>query len=220
MEAAQFHDALSESQRGLRRLEIVIGVITIALGVGMAAASPVIVAEQVEKEAAAPRAPAAEDPMADILGDLRKKRGMAPKKAEAAAPPKSKEMKKAEGTASAAWWFGFSIALLGLVLIAQKLLLPKPDIARLLIDAPQDVVWFYKKISTGSVSGVRVARFEFLVFGLANKKTVEVKLTPAIVASALEGAARLVPHATTGFSRELGKAFKTNPRDLAKNLPA
>ena len=218
METAQFHHALRSSQYKLKRLEIVIGIVAILVGGAMAAISPKIVAEQVEKEAAMPKPPPKRNPLAGLVSPF-KPSGSGNAITAPTVPqerPKSREMKKAEGTAKVVWWVGFLMAMLGVVIIGQKVLLAKPNIAKILAEAPKDVVWMYKKVSTAKVSGVRVARFEFLVFGLTNKKRVEVKLPKEVVKAALESAQTLVPHATVGYTKKHETMFKHSPAELAR----
>ena len=216
----QILQTIRSSQKKMQRFEVIVGVVSVILGVAMIAMSPMIVAEQAEKEASSPAPVPRATPLNAYLAELRAKNGNTKVASPTVASPRivSTAMKKAKGTAKAVWWVGFGMALLGIVLIGQKIIFAKPNIAKILAETPKDVVWLYKKVQTGSVSGVRVARFEFLVFGLANKKLVAVKLKPEIVKESLGDAATLAPHATVGYSRKMATVYKNNPLDLQKGL--
>lgn len=91
------------------------------------------------------------------------------------------------------------------------------DIVELLEEHPERVVWVYKKISTGSVSGVTVARFLFVVFGLDNKRLVEVRLPARDVDRLLEELHAQLRHATFGYSAELEREYRNNPQNLRRS---
>lgn len=192
--------ALKRSQNKGRYFEMGVGVVTILMGIGFSAMSPMIVREQVEEEVQR----ASEQRRADLLAD-------------ALTPPVSQDMKKAHGTANVIWWVGIIAMLVGAILVAQKTWFAKPDIAHMLQNRPQKVVWLYKKVSTGEMTGVQIARFEFLVFGLDTGKRVEVKLGSDVLRQALEHARTLTPYATVGYTAERERSFKKDPTSLRQD---
>ncbi len=90
------------------------------------------------------------------------------------------------------------------------------DIVELLESQPERVVWVYKRVSTGAVHGVTVARFYFVVFGLDNKRRVQVRLPARDADRLIEELVTQLPRATFGYSAELERRYKNNPQDLRK----
>lgn len=90
------------------------------------------------------------------------------------------------------------------------------DIARLLVEDPQQVVWIYRQINTGKVSGVQVAQFQFIVFGLRNKRRIPVRLPASAINLLLEDIPMHLPHVTLGYSQETEKTFRESPDALLR----
>jgi hypothetical protein len=91
------------------------------------------------------------------------------------------------------------------------------DIPDLLEQTPQRVVWVYKKVSSGSAYGVTVARFSFVIFALDNKRRVQVRLPARDADRLLDILQAELTHATFGYSRELERQYKSDPKSLRKN---
>lgn len=89
------------------------------------------------------------------------------------------------------------------------------DIAEVLTHDPQQVVWVYRRVNTGRVSGVQVAQFNFIVFGFRSKRQVPVRLPSHAVDFLMQQLPKALPHVTVGYSPEYAKAFRQNPDALA-----
>lgn len=90
------------------------------------------------------------------------------------------------------------------------------DIAKLLLDHPQKIVWIYRQMNTAKVSGVQVAQFQFIVFGLRNKQRVRVRLPMTAVHALLEEVPTHFAHVTLGYNADLEKTFRQNPEALLR----
>lgn len=90
------------------------------------------------------------------------------------------------------------------------------DLPRLLAEDPQQIVWIYRQVNTGAVSGIQVAQFQFIVFGLRNKRRVPVRLPASAINLLLEEIPIYLPHVTLGYSRDIEKAFRENPDALLR----
>lgn len=90
------------------------------------------------------------------------------------------------------------------------------DIARLLAEDPQQIVWIYRQINTGKVSGVQVAQLQFIVFGLRNKRRVPIRLPPSAINLLLGEIPIHLPHVTLGYSQTTEKTFRENPDALLR----
>lgn len=88
------------------------------------------------------------------------------------------------------------------------------DIVDILTQDPQQIVWIYRQVNTGKVSGVQVAQFQFIVFGLRNKQRVPVRLSAAAVDTLLAEIPAQLPHVTLGYSPEFMKVFRRDPDAL------
>ena len=91
------------------------------------------------------------------------------------------------------------------------------DLASILKTEPTRVVWVYLKHSTASVSAVRIARFNFVVFGLSNKRRVEIRMNAEHTQRTLQEARAVLPHAAHGYSRNLEQVFRKDPSALGQN---
>lgn len=90
------------------------------------------------------------------------------------------------------------------------------DIAQVLTQDPQQVVWVYRRVNTGRVSGIQVAQFSFIVFGLRNKRQIPVRLPGNAVDYLLVQLPQILPQVTIGYSPEHAKTFRQNPAALAR----
>ena len=90
------------------------------------------------------------------------------------------------------------------------------DIVAMIEHDPKRIVWVYKKINTGSVSGVKVVQFSFVMFGLDNKQLVQVRLPDQDAGQLLKELAAKLDHTTFGYSPELERKFKNNPQELLR----
>jgi hypothetical protein len=88
------------------------------------------------------------------------------------------------------------------------------DIATVLSQDPARVVWVYRRVNTARVSGVQVAQFQFIVFGLDNRRQVQVRLPVAAVDALLQARPQALPGVTLGYSHELAQKFRQDPRSL------
>lgn len=88
------------------------------------------------------------------------------------------------------------------------------DMATVLHHQPDQVVWVYRQVNTARVSGVQVAQFQFIVFGLANGRQVQVRLPMATVDALVATLPQVLPGVTLGFSPALARQFRQNPRSL------
>jgi hypothetical protein len=91
------------------------------------------------------------------------------------------------------------------------------DIAQVLTNHPEQVVWVYRRVNTGRVSGVQVAQFSFVVFGLRNKRQVPVRLPGNAIDFLLQQLPQVLPQVTLGYSPEYAKAFRDNPEALIRS---
>ncbi len=90
----------------------------------------------------------------------------------------------------------------------------RTDIADLVEQHPKRIVWVYKKVSSSSMYGVTVARFSFLIFGLDNKRRVQVRLPARDADRLLEELSIKLDHITFGYSPELERKYRKNPQAL------
>lgn len=88
------------------------------------------------------------------------------------------------------------------------------DIADFVERHPERVVWVYKKVSVGSMYGITIARFSFVIFGLDNKRRVQVRLRARDADRLLNELKAGLAHTTFGYSPELERRYKNNPREL------
>jgi hypothetical protein len=86
----------------------------------------------------------------------------------------------------------------------------------LLERSPHDIVWVYLQVRTGGGSAAAI-QFQFVRFGLRNKKKFGVRLSPQNCNALLQQMPNLVPHATLGYSSEVEKAFNRNPAVLIRD---
>ncbi len=90
------------------------------------------------------------------------------------------------------------------------------DLPELLTQRPEQVVWVYRRINTGSVSGVQVAQFSFIVFGLRDRRQIQVRLPAKALEYLLQQVPQVLPHATVGYTPEYAKQFRQNPETLIR----
>ncbi len=81
-----------------------------------------------------------------------------------------------------------------------------PPFIRALRD-PAQIVWLYQKQVSGAYAGSRA------MIGLANGSVLEVMSAGQDL---LDGAARLAPHATCGYTPQIEAAFRANPASLRR----
>jgi hypothetical protein len=85
---------------------------------------------------------------------------------------------------------------------------------------PRDIVWVYKEVREGRVQhragsqGALVARYVHVCFHMANGRKVTVWLSDVEANLLLTLVKNALPHASTGYSRELEEAYKETPTQL------
>lgn len=72
-------------------------------------------------------------------------------------------------------------------------------------------------MKTGKANGIKVAQFQFVMFGLRNKRLVQVRMSPALVEALLEQMPKGLGHASLGYTPELAKTFRQDPLALLKS---
>jgi hypothetical protein len=87
------------------------------------------------------------------------------------------------------------------------------DAVQLLTRSPHKIVWVYLQVRKGT-SYAAAIEFQFVRFGLINKKQFGVRLSPQVCDALLQQMPSLVPHATLGYSPEIKQAFNRNPTSL------
>ena len=81
------------------------------------------------------------------------------------------------------------------------------DIAQVLTQDPQQVVWVYRRVNTGRISSVQVAQFSFIVFGLRNKRQIPVRLPGNAVDYLLDQLSQTLPRPLSAILRSMQKLF-------------
>lgn len=113
-------------------------------------------------------------------------------------------------------WAGLGVLVVG-ILSTLYYYWKHVDIAKILANEPQQIVWVYRLTKTGKASGVTVAQFQFLMFGLQNKRLVQVRMTPSLVDTLLQQIPHSLGHASLGYTPELEKTFRENPLALLQS---
>jgi len=88
------------------------------------------------------------------------------------------------------------------------------DLADILSHNPERVVWVYRRVNTARVSGAQVAQFQFIVFGLADRRQLQVRLPATVVDGLIQQIPQTLPGVTLGYSSELARQFRQNPESL------
>jgi hypothetical protein len=89
------------------------------------------------------------------------------------------------------------------------------DAVQLLTRSPHKIVWVYLQVRTGTSYSAAI-QFQFVRFGLMNKKQFGVRLSPQACDALLQQMPSLFPHATLGYSPEIKQAFNRNPASLTQ----
>lgn len=99
--------------------------------------------------------------------------------------------------------------------VAQHWVPERAPVARILLDRPDDVVWIYVQEVQGQAYGVQMRKHN-IKLALADGRTLLTLSVPhKRKDELLELLARLAPRAVFGYSRELAKRYKQDPRALA-----
>ncbi len=114
------------------------------------------------------------------------------------------------------WWVGIILLAAG---VGNSFYYWKRrmDIADFIERHPKRVVWVYKKVSSGSLYGATVARFSFVIFGLDDKRRVQVRLSARDADRLLEELKAKLDHTTFGYSPELERKYRDDPQELLRD---
>ncbi len=91
------------------------------------------------------------------------------------------------------------------------------DVTDLIERHPRRIVWVYKKVNVASPYGIEFTRFHFLMFGLDNKRRVQVRLSARDADRLIGELQSALPHATFGYTPELERKYKSDPQALLRN---
>ena len=120
-----------------------------------------------------------------------------------------------ENSKATLFWVGLGTLVLG-SLITFYYYWKHVDIADLLANEPQQIVWIYRQVNSVKSYGVAVAQFQFLMFGLQNKRLVQVRVPLSLVEALLEQIPQNLGHVSLGYAPELAKMFRQNPLALMR----
>lgn len=111
-------------------------------------------------------------------------------------------------------WIGGVFCLMGLYLLLYVFKL-QVNVVKLLERSPHQIVWVYLRVNQGS-SYAAAIQFQFVMFGLRNRKQIGVRLSAEACDALMQEMPRIAPHATLGYTPEFNAEFKRDPTLLIR----
>jgi len=94
----------------------------------------------------------------------------------------------------------------------------RSPVMEVLRDRPHQIVWIYDQEIESRVAGATVARAHHIHLQLENGKGLKLSVASPDRDEVLTLLGRLAPRATFGYSRELRKQYKRDPRSVAATI--